>query len=487
MRKKMVLFTGAILSLGISMNYGCQFGVTPGGSQDIGLARDLIANGQIPLIEHFTVEGVFSEHDLPFREQSCGQTLCPRYGVAMYSPLESDDQELLVQVGFTTNISAENFQRRPLNLSLVVDISASMEGEKLALMKQALLTLSNQLKPWDRVSLVSFNSNAELQMEAQYMNDGNLTKLRNKILNLNARSGTNIEMGMKIGYADLYRQAELDETENRLMLFTDANPNIGNTSTGSFLNLARTYGYSGIGLSIFGVGLDLGSKLASEVSKTRGGNSFYLGDEESIAQILDDEFDYIVSPIGYDFEVNVQLTPEVALSEIYGSTHDAGMDGFSFGASTLFLSKRNGGLGVTLQGVELPIEQLDPKFVSIDLRYKTLDLEPHEELIYVQRNNMDLYENEFVHADSLGVFKMAHLIYEYEALKAAAEFCEHTRSEEEAIRVVELAKERIGTAAEQLNDDNLAEEQFLMEQLIDNIYKGKAACAEDPYDPFLYY
>ena len=53
-------------------------GATPGGVKDMGTARELIAQGQVPPSEAFLVEGMFSEHDLPLDGPSCQRTLCLR-------------------------------------------------------------------------------------------------------------------------------------------------------------------------------------------------------------------------------------------------------------------------------------------------------------------------------------------------------------------------------------------------------------------------
>lgn len=57
---------------------GGDFGATPGGVQNMGLARELVANAQVPPPEAFVVEGMFSEHDLPVAGPPCAQLLCLR-------------------------------------------------------------------------------------------------------------------------------------------------------------------------------------------------------------------------------------------------------------------------------------------------------------------------------------------------------------------------------------------------------------------------
>ena len=55
-----------------------EFGATPGGVKDMGLARELVANGKVPPPEAFVVEGMFAEHDLGLVGQSCASELCLR-------------------------------------------------------------------------------------------------------------------------------------------------------------------------------------------------------------------------------------------------------------------------------------------------------------------------------------------------------------------------------------------------------------------------
>ena len=70
--------TPVLVSLSLLVLAGCGasmsaggFGVTPGGAQDMGHARALIEAGQIPSSADYTVEGLFSEHDLPLDGAPC--------------------------------------------------------------------------------------------------------------------------------------------------------------------------------------------------------------------------------------------------------------------------------------------------------------------------------------------------------------------------------------------------------------------------------
>src|SRR5690242_10654794 len=117
---------------------GDYLGATPGGAQDIGLARKIISDGSVPTVEDFTPEGLYSEHDLEIANAApCGKTLCVNTAAGLEFGLDDDKRDLFVQFGMQSSISEASFQRKPLNLGIVIDTSGSMdinlEGVKSAL------------------------------------------------------------------------------------------------------------------------------------------------------------------------------------------------------------------------------------------------------------------------------------------------------------------------------------------------------------------
>ena len=71
----------------------------------------------------------------------CGDctTLCPRGAAAWTDPIGAADPQMLLQLGFATNVDAENFERPPLSMALCVDISGSMGSDnKMPATREAL-------------------------------------------------------------------------------------------------------------------------------------------------------------------------------------------------------------------------------------------------------------------------------------------------------------------------------------------------------------
>src|SRR5690606_35226916 len=97
---------------------GGDFGLTPGGSQDIALAREIIEAGGVPRAEQFTAEGLFSQHDIATPQtEPCAELLCPRASLARIEPVDGSGERVLVQLGLATNI--EQLERADLNLAAV--------------------------------------------------------------------------------------------------------------------------------------------------------------------------------------------------------------------------------------------------------------------------------------------------------------------------------------------------------------------------------
>lgn len=457
------------------------FGVTPGGSQDINYARDVIEAGGIPAQDQFTAEGLFSQHDLPLSGEECHEILCPRAKATPFDPVDGSGERMLVQLGFGTVVTAENFERRPLDVAVAVDISGSMEdSHKLDDVKTALGVMVDQLDASDRMALVAFDDNPDVRQESLVMDADGREKMHRTIDALQPQGGTNIEAGLLAAYEQVALEASAPGIEHRVMLMTDAQPNEGDTSVTSFRGMTAYYAEAGIGISVFGVGLDMGTELANAISHTRGGNYFYLADREDISRVFDTEFDLIVSPIAYDLDVTVTPAEGMAFAESYGAPVDGDIHTVAMGASTLFLAARDGGIGATLSGA-LPQEGGE-KIAEFEMSYVTLDGETRHDSLRVGWDGGILISGQEVEADDVGVYKMAGLADEYLALMGAADACAGRLDKHAALLRIEAALEHVQELTTRLEDAPLSDEVQLLDQLATNLSAERPACQpEDAY------
>ena len=462
---------GSLLAL-FAISTGCLslesgLSVSAGGSQDIDLARAIIEAGGVPHASNFTAEGLFSQHDFSAPVTSpCEQRLCPRASIARVDPVDGSGEQMLVHLALDTDI--ETLERPDLNLALVVDISGSMEGEKFDSTKLALHSIVDQLGDGDSVTLVCFSDDARVEVPMTIADASGRSALHSAITNLGLEGGTNIEAGLVLGYG----QVEADHDgfggiEDRVMLFTDAQPNIGATDNGSFLGLVSTGADAGIGISVFGVGLDLNADLTREISEVRGGNSFYLG-ADALETLFEDQFVEIVTPVAYSMDFNVRPGAGFEFARSYG-TPDANADGeVDFSVATGFLSQNGGAMAVLVEG-DMSQVQDGQLVVTFSLDYQTIEGESLSETFEVAWLGGDLPISELGEADHSGSAKLAVLLDEYLALEAGAAFCEGDLGEAEAIARVDEAAVRLDAMAELLDDEPLRKEADLMRKLAENL------------------
>ena len=223
--------------------------------------------GGVPGEDTFSAEGLYAEHDLPLDAAPCTRTLCVRGRGAAARFVDDGANDVLLQVGFASNIDVNHFQRQPLNLTLIVDVSGSMGerlpsddanvqgGRKIDLVRSALKAMVARLGPADTLAIVKFDSDANTVREPAPVT--NVRDIQDALeREIHDGSATNMEAGMRLGYEKVRKNAGKPGVLDRVMLFTDAQPNVGSTSADSFRGIVRAGADAGIGFSGFGVGID---------------------------------------------------------------------------------------------------------------------------------------------------------------------------------------------------------------------------------------
>lgn len=349
-----------------------KLGVTTGGMQDIGLARRLIKEGKVPSPSAFTAEGLISEHDIPVEGMPSGEDLYASASVAWTRRFGKRSPEAIVLIGFGVDMDLAEFRRPPLNLGVVVDVSGSMRGGKIEAVKKALLKLVDRLGEKDRLAIVLFHHQAWVPLPSAFPADRE--KAREIVKGLKAGGSTNIEDGLRHGFAQVAAHLKEEERSPRVLLFTDARPNVNATAPHGFLPMTEGAAAAGIGLGAFGVGMDFGQDLAYKIFRTRGANYFYLENEEKIARVFDEEFDFLVTPAAYDIELMLVPEEKARITDVLGvPDYKEDAEGAEMKIPTLFFSKREGGGAVMVAlalddpdfADEVPLAVLDLSFVPV--------------------------------------------------------------------------------------------------------------------------
>lgn len=194
------------------------------------------------------------------------------------------------------------------NLVFLVDVSGSMmEENKLPLVQKALRLLVDQLRPQDKVSLVAYAGNAGLVLPATSGN--NKATIKNAIDGLEAGGSTAGGQGIQLAYKIAAKEM-VKGGNNRVILATDGDFNVGISSDDELLSLIEKEKQSGIFLSIlgFGTGNYQDAKMQKLADKGNG-NHYYIDNFSEARKVLGSEFGGTLFTIAKDVKIQVEFNP----------------------------------------------------------------------------------------------------------------------------------------------------------------------------------
>jgi Ca-activated chloride channel family protein len=363
---------------GVALGSGGGFGATQGGVQDLGYARGLVEEGLVPPAQSVVVEALFSEHDLPLEGAPCGEVLCLR-GATGIAPDGVGVSTAWTQVGLSSSIDPGTFERPPLALVAVVDVSGSMAWNQgpdtPGGIAEALLgSLTSELAPTDLVSLVAYGDSVRVPLD---WTSGGSPQVKAAIDGLAEAGSTHMEAGLAQGFALAAEQVGQGR-EVRVVLFTDAQPNVGATTASEFEAMAATAADDGIGLTVLGLGFGLGIEVVKGMSHLRGGNAFSLPRANSVGDFLSENWPWFTFPIAHDLVVTATPSPGLSVASAHGFPAPAeGAESSALEISSVFLSKRRGALllGLAPEAPDSPIQA--GAGVSLSIAYEEPDGTPH--------------------------------------------------------------------------------------------------------------
>jgi len=255
----------------------------------------------------------YHKHRLPLPKWGQAVAMDTRWGNSEFS---RSQREAVLQIGFTTAEVNERTDLRPLNLVFVIDKSGSMdESDKMSRVKDGLRMMIGKLRPDDIVSIVAFDTRAQVLYQAQPIGDGN--GLRYAIDCLMPEGGTNLHSGLMLGYAEARRHFRAGAT-NRVILLTDGIANVGVTDPSRIAAESAECNGRGIDLSTIGVGLDLNNDLLRRLAQSGHGLYHFISDYTDINKVFVNEVQSLVSSVAKNVDVRIEYGSGLRLEKIYG-------------------------------------------------------------------------------------------------------------------------------------------------------------------------
>ena len=194
------------------------------------------------------------------------------------------------------------------NLVFLIDVSGSMEGEdRLGLVQRSFKLLCEELQPGDRVSIVTYASGDKIVLEGATGDEK--AKICDAIEDLFAGGGTNGGAGIQSAYR-LAEQYFIEGGNNRVILATDGDLNIGITDEGGLTRLIEEEAKSGVFLSVLGFGWGNISDTRMEALADHGnGNYSYIDSISEARKVLIEEMGSTLFTVAKDVKLQVEFNP----------------------------------------------------------------------------------------------------------------------------------------------------------------------------------
>ena len=203
-------------------------------------------------------------------------------------------------------------QKVNADLICVIDISGSMSGHKIHLVRESLKVLIDMMDPKDRIALVLFESAAQLYYDLNYLTTENKSKLKDLINRIDARGGTNIASGLQIA-VDILKKEKNQTTTNTgrsssVLLLSDGQDNyLNDEQLGEKLkSFTRGEGLS-FTLNTFGYGYDHDPKIMNKLASLRDGSFFLVEDYNKVGEYFVAVLGGCISAISKNCELNIKL------------------------------------------------------------------------------------------------------------------------------------------------------------------------------------
>ena len=199
-----------------------------------------------------------------------------------------------------------NIQIPPTDFAIALDISGSMsspldnENDKgtprLELAKKGLLTMMENLKDGNQISITTFNQQSQLIIPLCPKSE--ILILENKIKNINANGGTSLDNALKGAYDTLKKSKKKFK---RVIIITD-----GWVNEPNFMNTAINVTNNGVGISVIAIDKNSNSKLFEKFSKLGGCNYFIATKDEDLEKYLIHQFNYMTFVTSYNIKLDFE-------------------------------------------------------------------------------------------------------------------------------------------------------------------------------------
>lgn len=229
------------------------------------------------------------------------------------------DEPQIIYAIINIKVSEEikNIEELPLNISIVLDTSTSMDGARLEILKAATRDIFRDLKDEDMISVVSFNDRAKVVLPSQ--NVSNPQSLDSSISPLYATGGTEIFQGLEVGLEEIMKNIR-GQYVNHILLITDGHTYGDEKKCQELANHAAR---RGVVISALGIGNEWNDEFIDQITSQTGGQSLYIKELNQVKPFFRNNVQQLQKAYAKQLILELQTAPNVELLSTFRLLPDA--------------------------------------------------------------------------------------------------------------------------------------------------------------------
>lgn len=269
------------------------------------LAAASLEHGAMPDVSTLRTEEFINAFDYRDPEPAPGAPLAFASERARYPFAQNRD---VIRLSVKT-AAAGRQPGKPLNVVLLLDNSGSMErADRVRIVREGLRTLSAQLTPQDKLSIVAFSRTPRLWADG--VAGDKAGELTARVGEITPEGGTNLGAALDLGYKTALRHYQPGSI-NHVVLLTDGAANLGDVDPAALKQKVETHRKQGIALDCFGVGWEgLNDDMLEQLSRNGDGRYGFINTPEEAATNFAAQLAGALRVAASDVKVQVEWNPK---------------------------------------------------------------------------------------------------------------------------------------------------------------------------------
>lgn len=269
-------------------------------------ARRSLRDGELPPSDQIRPEEFVNYFDQDYPEPEGPGFAITVDGAELPEWYDAGDATHVMRVGLQTR-TEDDEARKDVNLTFVIDVSGSMSGDRIDIVRDSLHTLIGELRPADSVAVVTYDSDAAVLKGMTPVGDGE--ELHAAVDDLNAGGATDMHKGLVYGY-EIAGESFDAAKDNRVVLLSDGEANVGLTEHDAILEDLEPRIAEGITLLTVGVGDSYNQETLEQLADNGDGWAVYFATATQAERVFGDRLTSTLGVAARDAKIQVTFDPE---------------------------------------------------------------------------------------------------------------------------------------------------------------------------------